>query len=110
MNDETHVQTLRPDGEPGENILKSTYEQVSAAVQTALNGRELTSDELVDECRVMLGDDFEGSVEWYVETVRLDLQARKVIEPVPDSQPSRFQLVEEGSASNDNPGEGTNGA
>lgn len=97
-NDENRIQIQQPDGSPGETMLKSTYEQVSAAVQTALNGRTLTADELVSEARIMLGSDFEGSVEAAINTVRLDLEARKVVETVDGSQPLQYQLVEEGSA------------
>jgi hypothetical protein len=101
MSNEKRIQTLTSDGKPGESILKSTYEEVSAALQTALNGRELTAEELTKQTGVMLGDDFEGTVEQVVETVLQDLEARKVIEPVPNSQPQRFQLVEEGSTTED---------
>jgi hypothetical protein len=98
MNDQPQMQTLHPDGGQGSNMLKSTYEQVSAAVQTALNGRQLTFGELVHEAGIMLGDDFEASIEEAINTVSLDLEARKVIEIVPDSQPQQYRLVEEGSA------------
>lgn len=97
MNDENYIQTQQPDGSSGETMPKSTYEQVSAAVQTALNGRALTADELVSEARVMLGGDFEGSVERHINTVRLDLETRHVVEVVDGSQPGRYRLVEEGS-------------
>ena len=34
-----------------------------------------------------------GSVDWYVTAVKLDLEARKVIERVPDSSPQRVRRV-----------------
>ncbi|MBN8833636.1 MAG: hypothetical protein J0H76_04575 [Sphingobacteriales bacterium] len=36
-------------------------------------------------------DDFEGGVQWYGETVKLDLEARKIIERVPGKQ-VRYKL------------------
>jgi hypothetical protein len=99
MNDDHRIQTQQPDGSQGETMLKSTYEQVSAAVQTALNGRALTADELVSEARVMLGGDFEGSVEVAINSVRLDLEAKNVVESVDGNQPAQYHLVEEGSSS-----------
>jgi len=36
---------------------------------------------------------FEGSVTWYVTTVKLDLEARGVVKRVPHSRPQLVKLV-----------------
>lgn len=36
---------------------------------------------------------FDGSVAWYVEVVKLDLEARKMIERVPGTRPQQIRLV-----------------
>ena len=36
-------------------------------------------------------DDFEGGVQWYGETVKLDLEARKIIDRT-DSRPEKYRL------------------
>ena len=36
---------------------------------------------------------FEGSINWYVEVVKLDLEANGVIERI-EARPQRYQLVE----------------
>ena len=36
---------------------------------------------------------FDGSITWYVTTVKLDLEARGLIERIPRSSPQRLRLV-----------------
>ena len=36
----------------------------------------------------------EGSISWYVTTVKLDLEARGLIERVPRSRPQRLRMAE----------------
>jgi hypothetical protein len=36
---------------------------------------------------------FEGSVNWYVTTVKLDLEARGTVQRVPNSRPQLVKLV-----------------
>jgi hypothetical protein len=38
----------------------------------------------------------EGSISWYVTTVKLDLEARGLIARVPGSHPQRLRMAEEG--------------
>ena len=44
---------------------------------------EITFGELVADVRCELADRFDGSVTWYVTPVKLDLEARGVIERIP---------------------------
>ena len=46
----------------------------------ALCGKELTHSELLDKVNKGLKGKFSGNISWYAETVKLDLEARKIIE------------------------------
>ena len=60
-----------------------------------MNRGEITFGELVADVRCELADRFDGSVTWYVTTVKLDLEARGVIERIPKSRPQRICLAGE---------------
>jgi hypothetical protein len=40
-----------------------------------------------------LVNSFQGSIEWYVEVVKLDLEARKLIERIPNTKPQLYKLI-----------------
>jgi len=48
---------------------------------------------LVSLIEYQLRNRFEGSISWYVTTVKLDMEARGEIERVPDSNPQQLRLV-----------------
>ncbi len=54
----------------------------------------MTFAELNQDVHAQLEASFDGSISWYVTTVKLDLEARKVIERVPGSRPQRLRMVE----------------
>lgn len=85
------ILTLHPSGNGGKNIEKQKYEVIKNAILRALRGALLTHTELDKEVSRLLPT-FEGSLPWYVETVKLDLEARKVIERT-YTQPPRYRLV-----------------
>lgn len=64
-----------------------------AAIVEALeeNGL-LTFTQLTEVVRTELADAFDGSINWYVTTVKLDLEARGIIERVPRSRPQQLRL------------------
>ena len=76
MKDE-RIQTLHPEGKKGVNILRTKYDPVRAAMLESLRaaGGELTHTELMKAVAERL-ENFQGSVTWYAETVKLDLIAR----------------------------------
>ena len=87
------IQTLHPEGKQGVNISKIKYEAVKTAVLTALaEHRELTFKELNTEVGRQLEGNFEGSIGWYYTTVKLDLEARGLIERFGKS-PQRLRLT-----------------
>jgi hypothetical protein len=73
------ILTLHPQGKSGRNIAKTHYDTLKTAILNALEGKELTQNELFFALHQQLDGKFEGSIDWYGETVKLDLEARKVI-------------------------------
>jgi hypothetical protein len=91
---EEKILTLHPQGKSGVNISKAKYDTISGAIQDSLRAHaEMTFTGLTAEVRNRLEGSFEGSITWYVTTVKLDLEARGVIERVPNMTPQRLRLV-----------------
>ena len=51
----------------------------------------MTHDELFDRLNKSLKNKFSGNISWYGETVKLDLEARKIIERT-SSKPQKYGL------------------
>jgi hypothetical protein len=85
---DTHKHPL---GKSGKTISKQNYEQFKDAITSVLRGRELTHAELVDQLNKRLKGKFSGNVSWYAMTVKLDLEARKLIVRT-HSTPQRYRL------------------
>lgn len=87
--------TMHPDpSKQGVNISKAKYDLVRAAIEGVLRTRgEVTFRSLLEAVAGELEGSFEGSVPWYVTTVKLDLEARGVLERVLGSSPQRLRLV-----------------
>lgn len=83
--------TKHPRGKTGKNIDRDKYQTLKEAILSALKGKELTHPELFDQLNKKLRNKFSGSVSWYGETVKLDLEARKVIERT-SSKPQKYRL------------------
>lgn len=90
------IMTLHPEeGKQGVNISREKYELICNAILSKLEAlSEITFGELVASLEEELGDTFEGSIPWYVTAVKLDLEAREMIQRVPDATPQRLQLVD----------------
>ena len=88
---EEKILTKHPMGKSGKNISKQNYETVKAAILSALRGKELTHTELLNQLNKNLKSKFSGNINWYGETVKLDLEARKVIERT-SSKPQKYRL------------------
>ena len=88
------IMTLHPAGKQGVNIHKRKYDMVRQAVEEALQAQPgATYSELTDAVGQRIGDVFDGSVGWYVTSVKLDLEARGVLERVDGRSPQRLRLV-----------------
>jgi hypothetical protein len=83
-------------GKQGVRISKAKYEQMRAALVKILRERgEITFTELAEAANQQLRGQFDGSISWYVTTVKLDLEARKIIKRVPKTQPPLLRLVKD---------------
>lgn len=86
-------QTLHPQGKQGTNIDKQKYELVKTAILTTITNKgEVTFNEL----SYFVGQQlplFDGSIGWYTTTVKLDLEARGVIERIPKKSPQILRLI-----------------
>ena len=83
--------TKHPLGKTGRNISRQKYETIKEAILSVLKNRELTHTELFNQLKKNLKNRFAGNVSWYGETVKLDLEARKVIERT-SSTPQKYRL------------------
>ena len=89
---EEKILTKHPQGKSGRNISKESYDLLKTAILTALQKKELTHNELFDQLSKNLKGKFSGNVSWYGETVKLDLEARKIIERT-DSKPQKYRVL-----------------
>ena len=57
---------------------KATFNEISKAIEKDLRTN---------------GTKFQGSLTWYLEWVKLDLEARKIIERVADTSPRQYMIL-----------------
>ena len=89
---EGYIQTLHPTvGKTNKAIVASKYEFIKSQLLSILATQTLTHTDLMEELYARVKDDFEGGVQWYGETVKLDLEARNMIERTP-TKPEKYQL------------------
>ena len=86
------ILTLHPQRKSGKSISREKYDQIRAGILAALGRGELTHSELMRRLYERLAKRFEGNTHWYGETVKLDLEARKVIERT-DARPQKYRRV-----------------
>ena len=88
------VRTLHPEKKHGVNISKEKYEIIRKAILSTLRAhKEITFKNLSRAVEKEVNGNFEGSVTWYVTTVKLDMEARGEIKRVPKSRPQLVKLV-----------------
>ena len=88
---EEKILTKHPLGKSGKNISKDKYDLVKRAIVSELRGKELTHTELFRQLSKSLKGKFPGNISWYGETVKLDLEARKIIERT-SSKPQKYRV------------------
>lgn len=88
------IRTLHPEKKQGVNISREKYDIICKAIMTALHSqKEMTFMNLSRAVEKQVNGKFEGSVMWYVTTVKLDLEARGQIKRVPHSRPQLVRLA-----------------
>ncbi|NJC94901.1 MAG: hypothetical protein C3F07_06050 [Anaerolineales bacterium] len=88
------IRTLHPAKKQGVNIDKNKYEIIRKAIMSTLRQhKEMPFMKLSRAVEKEVNGTFEGSVMWYVTTVKLDLEARGEIKRVPNSRPQLVKLV-----------------
>lgn len=88
---EDKILTKHPLGKTGRNVDREKYDTLKEAILSVLKGKELTHTELFEQLNKKLKGRFSGNISWYGETVKLDLEARKVIERT-DSKPAKYRV------------------
>jgi hypothetical protein len=88
------IETLHPErGKKGVNIDRVKYDQMRSAILASFQRTpQLTLKELEQSVTSQLKDSFDGSIMWYLMSVKLDLEARRVVQRVPFTQPPRLRL------------------
>ncbi|MTI32336.1 DUF6958 family protein [Xanthovirga aplysinae] len=90
---EEKILTLHPDGKKGVNILRRRYEVIKDFILKVIEEQqEISFEDLTDLAVSKLKDSFDGKVIWYMVTVKLDLEARKVIERIPKTSPHKLRM------------------
>ncbi len=87
------VRTLHPEKKQGVNISREKYEIIrKAIISTLRKQKEMTFRNLSRAVAKEVDGTFDGSVTWYVTTVKLDLEARGEVRRVPNSRPQVVKL------------------
>ena len=90
---EERILTLHPQGKKGTNILKSKYDFIKDFILQSLHTHgTMTFEDLSDQAVEQLSESFDGKVLWYIVTVKLDLEARQIIERIPKTSPHQLRL------------------
>jgi hypothetical protein len=77
---EIKIQTLHPEsGKQNKAISLEKYEIIKSAILEILQNNSLTHTELMQAIHNLVNPYFSGNAHWYGETVKLDLEARKLV-------------------------------
>jgi len=93
MKNEEKIMTLHPQGKQGVNILKRRYDVIKSFIlETIKEHKEISYGDLTDLAVDTLTNSFDGKVVWYIVSVKLDLEARQLIERIPKTSPHRLRI------------------
>ena len=88
------IRTLHPENKQGVNISREKYEMIREAILCVLQAqREITFMNLSRAVEKEVNGKFDGSVTWYVTTVKLDMEARGEIKRVRKSRPQLVRIT-----------------
>ncbi|MFK7947342.1 MAG: hypothetical protein AB8G11_07130 [Saprospiraceae bacterium] len=91
MNDD-RILTLHPKGKKGVNILETKYDTIRNFIIKTIEIYGQISYSKLSDLAVEELTDFDGKVVWYIVSVKLDLEARKIIKRVPKTSPHELVL------------------
>ena len=89
---EEKILTLHPQGKRGVNISRAKYEMMKKTILEVLRKGGLTHHELTHAVERKLKGKFDGSIPWYMEGTKLDLEARGIIERVPGERNEVYRV------------------
>ncbi len=93
MADEDRIMTKHPHGKVGVNILLKRYDIIKKfMLETIKEHGEIIYSDLNDLAVDKLTASFDGKVTWYIVTVKLDLEARNIIERIPKTSPHKLRI------------------
>ena len=88
------ILTLHPEGKNGVRIDREKYELIKSEILAIMNSHGMiTFKDLLHEMNINLTDRFEGSIAWYTVSVKLDLEARKILERISGTSPQKIKLI-----------------
>ena len=94
---EQKIQLNHPAGKKAVSMNKEKYNAVEKSVLNCLKAKgESTHTEILKAVTEDFKKNetlFEGSIEWHMEWVKLDLEARKKITRIADTSPIKFKLA-----------------
>lgn len=86
------IQTLHPiKGKVNKKISLEKYNFIRNHLLAILNTTIMTHTDLMETLYQNVKDDFEGGVQWYGEIIKLDLEARQIIERT-KTKPEKYKL------------------
>lgn len=89
---EKRITTQHPAGKKGVNIELTKYNYMKDAILTILEEvEEISFQDLNKTITTRLDGKFDGSISWYYTTVKLDLEARGLIERTTTSSPQMIR-------------------
>lgn len=91
---EVKILTLHPQGKKGVRISKAKYDVMKATILDVVGETpDMTHHELTHAVEARLRGKFEGSIGWYMESTKLDLEARKLIRRVEKGKTEVYRLA-----------------
>nr|WP_293843372.1 hypothetical protein [uncultured Arsenicibacter sp.] len=92
MNEEK-FQTLHPTpGKTNKSIARGKYEFIKEHIMAILSESALSHTELMEKLYSRIKDNFDGGIQWYGEVVKLDLEARGLVERT-KTKPEKYKLT-----------------
>ena len=91
--DNENIQALHPDPtKTNKKILLKKYELVREHLLAVVALGKITHPYLMEQLHASVKNLLEGNAQWYGETVKLDLEARHIIERA-GTKPDKYRLV-----------------